>query len=123
MAQLESVTAPLVIRFGDGSEKVVAAAFEHPLGVLYLDLFWHQRQPQEAAHLLRGELTGDGPWRVGDARIRLLGCHNTDPHLMDQFGPWRQYLEQHGEDYPPPAQIRDIAARLGAKLVAPVTGE
>lgn len=119
MAKLESVTAPLVIRHPDGSEKVVAAAFPHPLGVLYLDLFWHQRGPADAAHLLRGELSGDGPWRVGDARIRLLGCHNTDPHLMDQFGPWRQYLETHGDAYPPQAQIHDIARRLGASLDGP----
>jgi hypothetical protein len=116
VAKLESVTAPLVVRFADGSEKVVAACFPHPLGALYLDLFWHQRSPAEAAHLLRGELSGDGPWRVGDARIRLLGCHNTDPHLMDQFGPWREYLEQRGDEYPPQAQILEIAARLGARV-------
>jgi len=116
MARLETVTAPLVIRFADGSEKVVAACFPHPLGALYLDLFWHQRSPRQAAHLLRGELSGDGPWRVGEARIRLLGCHNTDPHLMDQFGPWRAYLEANGDHYPPPAQVLEIARRLGASV-------
>jgi hypothetical protein len=119
MARLESVTAPLVIRFGDGTETVVAACFPHPLGVLYLDLFWHQRSPAEAAHLLRGELSGEGPWRVGEARIRVLGCHNTDPHLMGQFGPWHEYLEQHGDRYPPQAQILEIAARLGASVRPP----
>ena len=114
MARIEQVTAPLVIRFGDDSEQVVAACFPHPLGLLYLDLFWHQRGPQEAAHLIRGELNGEGPWRVSDARIRLLGCHNTDPHLQDQFGPWRAYLEERGDEYPPQAQIFEIARRLGA---------
>lgn len=117
MARIEQVTAPLVIRFADGSEKVVAACFPHPQGLLYLDLFWHRSSPDKAAHLIRGELSGDGPWRVGDAaRIRLLGCHNTDPHLQDQFGPWRAYLEERGDEYPPQSQILDIARRLGATL-------
>lgn len=114
MAELANVTAPLVIRFPDSREQVVAACFPHPLGVLYLDLFWHLNSPAESAHLLRGELSGDGPWRVGDARIRVLGCNHTDPHLMDQYGPWQAYLENDDGQYPPPAQVREIAARLGA---------
>lgn len=116
MAAIEQVTAPLVIRFADGSEKVVAACFPHPMGLLYMDLFWHHSTPEQAVHLLRGELVGDGPWRVGDARIRLLGCHHTDPQLQDQFGPWDAYLQAHGDEYPPPPQIREIARRLGALI-------
>jgi hypothetical protein len=116
MARLETVTAPLVVRLPDGSERVVAACFPHPLGVLYLDLFWHQRSPNEAAHLLRGELNGEGPWRVGDAVIRTLGCQGTDPHLQPQFVPWRDYLAQHDDDYPPREQILEIARRLGARV-------
>jgi hypothetical protein len=116
MAGLETVTTPLVVRLPDAGEKVVAACFPHPLGVLCLDLFWHQRTPDQAAHLLKGELHGEGPWRVGDAVIRTLGCHNTDPHLQDQFIPWREYLEQHGDQYPPRRQILEIARRLGASV-------
>lgn len=119
MAAIEQVTAPLVIRFVDGSEKVVAACFPHSLGLLYMDLFWHQSTPNQAVHLIRGELNGDGPWRIGDARIRLLGCHNTDPHLQDQFGPWQAYLQERGEEYPPRPQILAIARRLGATIEAP----
>ncbi len=116
MARLETVTAPLVIRFSDGSEKVVSRAFPHPEGVVYLDLFWHLKSPAEAAHLLPGELRGEGPWRVGEALIRVLGCANTDPHLQEQFLPWKEYLEREGEAYPPEAQIREIAAKLGCIL-------
>lgn len=116
MARIEDVTAPLVIRFGDGTEKVVAHCFPHRLGLLYLDPFWHQRTPPEAAHLLRGELSGNGPWKIADAVIRVLGCRNTDPQLQDQYLPWRDYLEQHGDRYPPLAQVREIARRLGARL-------
>ena len=116
MASLETVTAPLVVRLPDNSERVGAACFPHPLGVLYLDLFWHQRTPTEAAHLLKGELSGEGPWRVGEAVIRTLGCHNTDPYLQGQFAPWREYLEQQGDQYPPREQILEIARRLGAQV-------
>ena len=84
VARIEDVTAPLVIRFGDGAEKVVVHCFPHRLGLRYLEPFWHQRTPGEAAHLVRGELGGDGRWKVGDAVIRLLGCHDADPHLQDQ---------------------------------------
>jgi len=116
MARIETVTAPLVIRFADGAEKVVAKCFPHRLGLLYLDLFWHQQSPQEAAHLVRGTLRGEGPWRIGDVTIRVLGCHNTDPHLQDQYLPWKEYLEHHASEYPPPNQVFEVARRLGALM-------
>ncbi len=114
MAVIDQVTAPLVLRDPDGSERVIAAAFTHPLGLLCLDLYWHRSTPNQAAHLIRGELQGEGPWRIGDHRLRVLGCHNTDPHLADQFAAWREYLQTHPDEYPPREQILEIARRLGA---------
>jgi hypothetical protein len=114
MATIDSITAPLVLRHPDGREQLIAAAFPHPLGLLYLDLYWHLSTPDEAAHLVRGPLSGDGPWRVGDVRLRVLGCHNTDPHLQDDFSRWQQYLQTHSDAYPPREQIAAIARRLGA---------
>lgn len=111
-----SVTAPLALRFADGSEKIIAECFPHPKGLLYLDIFWHQNTPNEAAHLLEGELSGEGPWKIGGCVIRVLGCHGTDPQLQAPFTAWRDYLKQHGDQYPPPEQIRDIARRLGASV-------
>lgn len=131
------VTAPLALRWRapgrrpdgrptaspDGNPegigaKVIAACFPHSEGLLYLDLFWHQSAPQQAAHLLRGELTGNGPWRIGDWVISVLGCHSTDADLADDFARWRDYLASNAAaaEYPPPAQIRDIARRLGASV-------
>lgn len=114
MPAIDTVTAPLVLRHPDGREELVAACFPHPAGLLYLDLYWHLSTPDRAAHLLRGRLTGEGPWRVGDARLRLLGCANTDPHLQDAWVAWQAYLQEHPDRYPPRAQIIDIARRLGA---------
>ena len=114
MASIDSVTAPIVLRHPDGREQLVAACFPHPAGLLYLDLYWHQSTPKEAAHLIEGELRGEGPWRIGDTRLRVLGCQNTDPHLQADFVDWQQYLQSHDGQYPPRAQIIELARRLGA---------
>lgn len=114
MVAIDRVSAPLVIRHADGSEQLVAACFPHPAGLLYLDPYWHLSTPERAAHLIRGELTGEGPWKVGGAVIRVLGCHNTDPELQQPFLAWQDYLREHPDDYPPAEQIRSIARRLGA---------
>ena len=118
MAQPFDVTAPLALRCIGGSAKVIAACFPHPLGLLYLDTFWHLRSPQQAAHLLHGELRADGPWRIGDCVLAVLGCHGADPDLAAPFAEWRQYLESDAAlmEYPPTAQILDIARRLGANV-------
>ena len=117
MAAVDNVTAPLVLRHPDGREQLIAACFTHPLGVLYLDLYWHLSTPQQAAHLIRGQVQGEGPWRIGDSRLRTLGCANTDPHLQDDFTAWQRHLQANADSYPPRQQIVDIAQRLGASPV------
>ena len=117
MPSIDTVTATLVLRHPDGREQLIAAGFTHPLGLLYFDLYWHLSTPTEAAHRVRGELRGDGPWRVGDPRLRLLGCHNTDPHLQGDFAAWQQYLQTPANGYPPRPQMVEIARRLGATPV------
>ncbi len=114
MAIIDHVTAPLVLRAPDGGEKIIAAAFTHPLGLLYLDLFWHLSRPDQAAHLIKGQLSGEGPWRIGDHQLRVLGCHNTDPHLAEDFAEWNRYLMHNPTAYPPRDQILAIARKLGA---------
>ncbi|MCU0833548.1 MAG: hypothetical protein MUC77_03795 [Chromatiaceae bacterium] len=116
MADLFTVTAPLALRLPDGGRKVIAACFPHPLGLLYLDIFWHLSTPDQAAHLIRGEPSGEGPWKIGGCVLTVLGCHHTDPELAEPFARWREYLETQGADYPPPEQIRAIARRLGAAV-------
>lgn len=116
MAKIHSVNSPLVIKFSDQSEQVVACCFKHQQGLLYLDLFWHKGKPQDTAHIIQGTLEGDGPWKIGGCSIRLLGCANTDPTLQQQYLPWKAYLEQQQDEYPPAPQVQEIAKRLGAIL-------
>ena len=114
LVSIAQVPGLLVLRGPDGREKCIAEAFEHSLGLLYFDLFWHHTTPEKAAHIVKGVLSGDGPWRIGDFRIRNLGCHNTDPHLIDQSLEWKHYLQSDENDYPPKQQIFNIAKKMGA---------
>ncbi|MGD2117757.1 MAG: hypothetical protein PVG66_05315 [Chromatiales bacterium] len=114
MARIDSVTAPLAILFDDGSKKLAAACFPHQRGLLYLDPFWHLKSPDQAAHLIHGELSGEGPWRIAGATIRVLGCHNTDPELQHEYQAWQTYLSENPGLYPPPTQVTEIARKLGA---------
>lgn len=115
MPAIESVTAPLAILFDDGSKILAAACFPHKLGLMYLDTWWHLKKPDEAAHIIKGELKGEGPWRIANATVRVLGCQNTDPELQAEYYNWQEYLNETS-DYPPASQIFEIARRLGATL-------
>ncbi len=114
MADLFSVRAPLVLRHPDGREEVLAAVFPHPEGLLYFQLYWHQGDPARTIHRLAGELSGTGPWRIGDHRLRVLGCQGTDGELALAWEAWQACLDSAPEDYPPPPLIAAIARRLGA---------
>jgi hypothetical protein len=116
MADLFSVTAPLLIRRPDGTQHVVAELFPHPGGIVYFELFWNLRDPGETVHRLEGPFKGDGPWKVGDAVIRVLGCHGTDGALARQYDEWRQYRSEHGDTYPGRPFIEAIARHLGATV-------
>ncbi|MBS1235383.1 MAG: hypothetical protein H6R46_178 [Proteobacteria bacterium] len=103
MVNLFSVTAPLLIRLPTGDMHVMAERFPHPRGLVYFDLFWHLGNPHLGVHVLEGIIKGDGPWKIGDAVVRVLGCHE-----------WRTYITEHADAYPARAEIEAIARRHGA---------
>jgi hypothetical protein len=113
MADLFSVTAPLLIRLPTGDMHVMAEHFPHPRGLVYFDLFWHLGNPHLGV-LVEGIIKGDGPWKIGDAVVRVLGCHGTDGALARRFGEWRLYLTENAGIYPPRTEIEAIACRHGA---------
>ena len=81
MSNLLDVTAPCVIRLPSGEKYLMAEKFEHSEGLLYFDLWWHQSDPENAFHIIEGELVGDGPWKIADHVISVLGCQGSDPEL------------------------------------------
>ncbi len=113
MADLFTITAPLTIRPPGGDRKVMAHWFRHPEGLVYFDLYWHDGDPDETIRLVRGAVRGDGPWKVGDHVVQVLGCHGSDPELAVTYQQWQSYLGAPGTDYPPPPLIAAIARRMG----------
>lgn len=116
MVNLFSVTVPLLIRLPTGDMHVMAERFPHPRGLVYFDLFWHLGNPHFGVHVVEGIIKGDGPWKIGDAVVRVLGCHGTDGELARQFDQWRMYLNEHADTYPKRPFIEAIARRLGARV-------
>ena len=114
MADIFSMTAPLMIRLPSGEKRVVAEYFPHPRGILYFDLFWHLSDQGKSIHLVQGSIKGEGPWKVGDCVLNVLGCHGTDPDLASEFDDWRQYLMENADAYPAAPMVRAIARRHGA---------
>jgi len=117
LADLFSVTAPLLLRRPDGSLHVMAEVFPHPDGLLYFDLYWDCRPPQTGIHLVTGEIHGAGPWKIGDCVVTLLGCHGSHPEQAADHAAWQSYVEQQGSDFPARDRIEALAREYGASLV------
>lgn len=117
MASLFSITAPLLIRHGDGVRHIIAECFplaEMP-GLVYFELYWHLQRPAiHAIHAIRGEIRGDGPWKIADSVVTVLGCHGTDPDLATSFAEWQDYLRQGAPGYPAREAIHALARSVGA---------
>jgi len=65
--------------------------------------------------LIEGEITGDGPWRVGVCSLHVLGCNHTHPQMCEMHSFWQSELLQN------PAQFKSnevvkIALKKGAIL-------
>jgi len=113
MADLFSMTAPLLIRYPDGTRHVMVAQFPHSDGLVYFRTFWDRLPPHQGVQHVRGELHGSGPWKVGDAVITVLGCHGSNPDEAADFSAWQFHLEQLGESYPGREQLQQIARDAG----------
>jgi hypothetical protein len=114
MADLFTVTAPLMIRCPGGDRRVMAELFRHAEGLLYFELYWNRMPAGHGVHVIAGELRGDGPWKIGDCVITLLGCQGSEPELAGEYAGWRQYLEQCRDGYPAREELEHIARRHGA---------
>ena len=109
MADLFSVTAPLLIRYPDGTAHVMVHRLRHPQGLVYFRTFWNRLPRAEGIVLAAGEIRGDGPWRVGDAVVTLLGCHGSHPEYAAEYADWQFHLAQCPDDYPESGQLAVLA--------------
>ena len=91
----------------------MVACFPHPEGLVYVRPFWEQLPAGEGIRLVSGAIRGEGPWKVGDAVVTVLGCQGTNPEQAAEFADWKFHLEQRGEDYPTRDELQAIARDKG----------
>ncbi len=109
------MTVPLVARQRDRDRRLVVALFRHPRGLLCFGPVDHSTSPNEAAWLVEGEVTGGGPWRVGDSVFTLLGCAGSDAALALEYAAWRESVDADAA-----SRLIDAAsAALGCPAQAP----
>jgi hypothetical protein len=48
-------------------------------------------------HLLAGDISGDGPWKVGDNVVSVLSCGETELSML--WVQWDEYLATHDDSY------------------------
>jgi len=113
MADLFTVTTPLLIRYPDETRHVMVACFRHADGIVYFRPYWDELPEGEGIRLASGDVRGEGPWKVGDAVVTVLGCQGTDPQQAAEFADWKFQLEQHGERHPTRDELAAIARQLG----------
>jgi hypothetical protein len=113
LADLFSITAPLLIRYVNGVRHVMVERFRHPEGLVYFRPFWDRLPDTEGVQFVRGDITGEGPWKIGTAVVTLLGCHGTDPQEAAEFSDWQCHLEQLGAAYPSRPALEELARSKG----------
>jgi len=113
MADLFTITAPLLVRYPDGNRHVVVELFRHPEGLVYFRTFWDRLPRGEGIQMVSGEVRGEGPWKIGDAVISVLGCHGSDPDGAAEYAQWQFHLGQLGEHYPVRAELEQLARQAG----------
>ena len=114
MNNLFSVTAPLTIRYPDNSKKIIIEKFLHKEGIIFFEPFWHINGLNSSVHLIRGELKGEGPWKIGQHVIMVTGCEGSDPEMAQKVTEWQTYLNIPQQEYPNDMQIKTLAKKLGA---------
>ena len=113
MADLFSITAPLLIRHADGHQDVMVERLPHAAGLVYCRPFWNQLPPEQGMRFVSGEVLGEGPWKVGDAVVTVLGCQGTHPQQAAEYAEWQSYREQLGDDYPDTDELRQLVEAAG----------
>jgi hypothetical protein len=79
---------PLAIRIDEGNDRVMAEAFVVPGGLAFADVYWRLSMSGHLFHFIKGEISGDGPWRVGSAEVRVID--HGDPRA-DEWNRWTAY--------------------------------
>ncbi|MDH5425046.1 MAG: hypothetical protein OEY29_08645 [Gammaproteobacteria bacterium] len=114
MPDLFSMKRPLAVNYASGDKTVMVAYYPHADGLVFLPPFWEQREEGNKAVLIKGEITGNGPWKIADAVISLVGCQGTDSELAQMLAEWEFHVQSLPQEYFQPEDIRRLAREYGA---------
>lgn len=81
---------PLAIRLAEDNDRPMAEAFVVPGGLAFADIFWNEGLGRHPFHLVEGEISGEGPWKVGAAEVRQID--HGDPRA-DEWNRWMAYKD------------------------------
>ena len=109
-----SITAPLLLRKPNGDKVLIAEIFPHSQGILYMDLYWREFPSSQVVHIIRGRLTGEGPWKIDGNVITVLSC--SDPDLGMAWQDWNAHIEMNPELYGDPGNAIEMARAWGASV-------
>lgn len=116
MPDLFEMKRPLAVNFKDGSKTIMVAYYPHKEGLVFLEPFWQDKTQAQKTTVIKGELKGDGPWKIADAVISLVGCQGTDPDLAQLLSQWENHVQEVGPDYYKVEDIRSLARAAGALI-------
>ena len=105
---------PLAVNYSNGEKALMVAYYHHAEGLVYLPSFWEQEAEGAKATVIKGKIQGEGPWKVSDAVISLVGCQGTDPEMAQMLAEWEFHVQSMSEDYYHPESIRSLAREYGA---------
>lgn len=78
----------------DGMTRLAAHVFRHPDGLVFVDVGWCDPLASfHAFHILAGRVEGVGPWRCGNATLRLL---TEDDNEVLEWTSWQAYQAERG---------------------------
>ncbi|SFV69386.1 hypothetical protein MNB_SUP05-5-136 [hydrothermal vent metagenome] len=114
MAEIFTIKSPLYIQYSNGEKRVIQNLFKHPEGLLYFELFW-ENNPKYSIHLIKGKIKGEGPWKIADCTLHILGCNHTHPKLCEMQSFHRQEMLLNPENFRM-NEVLEIASKKGAIL-------
>lgn len=113
MADLFTLTVPLLIRYPDNTRHVMLGCFRQADGIAYVRPFWDELPAGEGVQTVSGDIRGEGPWKVGGAVVTVLGCQGTNPAEAAELADWKFQLEQRGAGYPTRMELEAIVRAQG----------
>lgn len=103
---------PLVIEHPVGGTRIVAALVIDDSRSAFAQDGWSMGATSHPLHIVEGSISGDGPWRIGPAKVRVLDEHER---IMAFWEGWSRTPEPAARDRAEEL-LRDLLASSEAEI-------